>query len=91
MYNILLGEEEGNKFLKYIFNADDFFSIIAVNYSARDQGVTRYMRGDEAKQKCPGIVLVKVPQLRGKADLTKYVLQVLTCLRFSTLIGFQIP
>lgn len=46
--------------------------IIAVNYCARDKGVTRHMRGDEAKQKCPDIHLVKVPQVRGKADLTKY-------------------
>ena len=30
------------------------------------------MRGDEAKEKCPDIVLVKVPEERGKADLTKY-------------------
>ena len=47
--------------------------IIAVNYPARDQGVTRYMRGDEAKEKCPNIELVKVPTLREKADLTKWV------------------
>lgn len=30
------------------------------------------MRGDEAKKKCPEITLVKVPCVRGKADLTKY-------------------
>lgn len=46
--------------------------IIAVNYPARDRGVTRHMRGNEAKQKCPEIELVHVPSLRGKADLTKY-------------------
>jgi len=46
--------------------------IIAVNYEARSFGVTRNMRGDEAKEKCPDIVLVKVPEERGKADLTKY-------------------
>ncbi|KAK6631879.1 hypothetical protein RUM44_006909 [Polyplax serrata] len=45
--------------------------IIAVNYEARDRGVTRFMRGDEAKEKCPEIVLVSVPTVRGKADLTK--------------------
>lgn len=48
-----------------------YFSIIAVNYEARDRGVTRFMRGDEAKEKCPEIVLVSVPTVRGKADLTK--------------------
>ncbi|KAJ9574845.1 hypothetical protein L9F63_008005, partial [Diploptera punctata] len=46
--------------------------IIAVNYEARDFGVTRSMRGDEARKKCPDIELVHVPSLRGKADLTKY-------------------
>lgn len=47
-------------------------SIIAVNYAARAKGVTRHMRGDEAKEQCPDIQLVKVPNVREKADLTKY-------------------
>ncbi|XP_049866724.1 DNA polymerase eta [Pectinophora gossypiella] len=46
--------------------------IIAVNYVARAMGVTRHMRGDEAKEKCPEIVLPSVPCLRGKADISKY-------------------
>uniref|UniRef100_A0A182SZI3 DNA polymerase eta n=1 Tax=Anopheles maculatus TaxID=74869 RepID=A0A182SZI3_9DIPT len=46
--------------------------IIAVNYPARAEGVTRHMRGDEAKQHCPEIELPQVPQVRGKADLTRY-------------------
>ncbi|KAJ1530973.1 hypothetical protein ONE63_005809 [Megalurothrips usitatus] len=46
--------------------------IIAVNYEARDKGVKRGMRGDEAKKLCPGIVLCQVAEVRGKADLTKY-------------------
>ncbi|KAL4237255.1 hypothetical protein ACF0H5_001974 [Mactra antiquata] len=46
--------------------------IIAVSYEARDFGVTRNMRGDDAKEKCPDIHLFRVPQVRGKADLTKY-------------------
>ena len=46
--------------------------IIAVNYEARAFGVTRQMRGDDAKEKCGEIQLVKVPEVRGKADLTKY-------------------
>lgn len=46
--------------------------IIAVNYPARSSGVSRHMRGDEAKEHCPDIVLCKVPSVRGKADLTKY-------------------
>ncbi|XP_045176229.2 DNA polymerase eta-like [Mercenaria mercenaria] len=46
--------------------------IIAVSYEARNFGVTRQMRGDDAKAKCPDIQLVRVPLVRGKADLTKY-------------------
>lgn len=30
------------------------------------------MRGDEAKKQCPELELVKVPIVRGKADLSKY-------------------
>ena len=30
------------------------------------------MRGDEAKEQCPEIELVKVPNVREKADLSKY-------------------
>uniref|UniRef100_A0A1Q3EY70 DNA polymerase eta n=1 Tax=Culex tarsalis TaxID=7177 RepID=A0A1Q3EY70_CULTA len=46
--------------------------IIAVNYPARAKGVTRHMRGDEARQHCPEIVLPQVPQRGGKADISKY-------------------
>lgn len=46
--------------------------IIAVNYPARAKGVTRHMRGDEAKQHCPEIILAQVPQRGGKADISKY-------------------
>ncbi|XP_065225198.1 DNA polymerase eta isoform X2 [Planococcus citri] len=46
--------------------------IIAVNYEARNLGVTRRMRGVDAKKHCPEIELVAVPDVRGKADLTKY-------------------
>ena len=49
-----------------------FIRIIAVGYEARHQGVTRNMRGDEAKRKCPDIQLVQVPVSRGKANLTHY-------------------
>lgn len=43
-----------------------------MNYPARAMGVTRHMRGDEAKEQCPDIALVKVPNIREKADLSKY-------------------
>ncbi|KAL1458184.1 hypothetical protein WDU94_008352 [Cyamophila willieti] len=35
-------------------------------------GVTRHMRGDEAKQQCPDIELCRVPSVRGKADISKF-------------------
>lgn len=76
----MLGEAEGNfqfiVLLVHILKGNTFscvyFSIIAVNYPARAQGVTRHMRGDEAKEQCPDIELVKVPNIREKADLSKY-------------------
>ena len=43
-----------------------------MGYEARKFGVTRQMRGDDAKQKCPEIRLVHVPENRGKADLTQF-------------------
>ncbi|KAL5290527.1 POLH family protein [Megaselia abdita] len=46
--------------------------IIAVNYIARDMGVTRHMRGDEAREKCPEVELVKVPNHREKPDTSRY-------------------
>lgn len=39
---------------------------------AKARGVKRSMRGDEAKQQCPELELVRVPIVRGKADLSKY-------------------
>lgn len=48
-------------------------AIIAVSYEARAQGVQRnWTTGDDARAVCPSIHLVRVPELRGKADLTKY-------------------
>lgn len=47
------------------------FSIIAVNYEARDLGVTRFMRGDDAQKHCPTLELAAVPEVRGRADLSK--------------------
>lgn len=56
-----------------IYNLDNLLGgIIAVNYAARACGVTRHMRGDEAKKHCPQIQLVRVPNVREKADLSKY-------------------
>ncbi|XP_076394066.1 DNA polymerase eta [Megachile rotundata] len=46
--------------------------IIAVNYEAREYGVTRHMRGEEAKQKCADLILASVPCTRGKADTSRY-------------------
>ena len=38
--------------------------IIAVNYEARAKGVSRNMRGDQARECCPEIELVMVPVIR---------------------------
>ncbi|KAF0304390.1 DNA polymerase eta [Amphibalanus amphitrite] len=46
--------------------------IIAVNYEARACGVRRNMRGDEARRLCPELLLFRVPERRGKADIGKY-------------------
>lgn len=46
-------------------------SIIAVGYEARAFGVTRNMMGDDAKKLCSDIQFARVPEVRGKADLTK--------------------
>lgn len=35
--------------------------------------MTRQMCGDEAKEKCPEVQLARVPETRGKADLTRLV------------------
>lgn len=43
-----------------------------MNYLARARGVTRAMRGEEAKELCPEIELAKVPNIREKANLSNY-------------------
>ena len=47
-------------------------SIIAVGYEARKFGVSRLLRGDEAMRRCPELQLARVPERRGKADLSCY-------------------
>ncbi|CAM6037849.1 unnamed protein product [Sphagnum compactum] len=46
--------------------------LIAVSYEARRAGVTRNMRGDDAKKVCPDIELVQVPMAHGHAYLAPY-------------------
>ncbi|KAL8185701.1 UNVERIFIED_CONTAM: hypothetical protein K2H54_057147 [Gekko kuhli] len=46
--------------------------IIAVSYEARAFGVTRNMWAADAKKVCPDLLLARVPEAHGKADLTKY-------------------
>ena len=61
-----------------------YCSILSVDYTARKYGVARGMTGEEASVKCPQLHLFRVPEKRGKADLTKYrdvgakVIQILT-------------
>lgn len=63
-----------NIFFKSLFNYEQLnvYRIIAVNYEAKAQGVKRGMMGDDARMKCPSVHLFRVPELRGKADLTRY-------------------
>ena len=46
--------------------------LIAVNYEARSHGVKRGIRGNDAMALCPDIHIFSVPEVRGKADLTRY-------------------
>ncbi|XP_074435900.1 DNA polymerase eta isoform X1 [Larus michahellis] len=46
--------------------------VIAVSYEARAFGVSRGMWATEARAMCPELALARVPQARGKADLTRY-------------------
>ena len=47
-------------------------SIVAVSYEAREFGVKRREFGDDAKRLCPDCHLFRIPEKRGKADLTRY-------------------
>uniref|UniRef100_A0A7M4F2M9 DNA polymerase eta n=1 Tax=Crocodylus porosus TaxID=8502 RepID=A0A7M4F2M9_CROPO len=46
--------------------------VIAVSYEARAFGVARGMWAAEARTLCPDLLVARVPQARGKADLTRY-------------------
>lgn len=65
-------EYQGKPLAVVQYNAWRGGGIIAVNYAARAKGVTRHMRGDEAKELCHDIILCKVPNIREKADTSKY-------------------
>ncbi|XP_034102703.1 DNA polymerase eta isoform X1 [Drosophila albomicans] len=65
-------EYQGKPLAVVQYNAWRGGGIIAVNYAARAKGVTRHMRGDEAKALCHDIILCRVPNIREKADTSKY-------------------
>lgn len=46
--------------------------LIAVSYEARECGVLRCMRGDDAKKVCPDIELLRAPWADGNAPLNWY-------------------
>ncbi|GAB4815874.1 hypothetical protein N2152v2_002920 [Parachlorella kessleri] len=46
----------------------DWEGLIAVNYAARDLGITRHMRVAEAKAKCPELTLVHVETIGGDVE-----------------------
>ena len=43
-----------------------------MSYEARKFGISRQMRGNDAKEKCPDVNVIYVQENRGKADLTIY-------------------
>lgn len=45
--------------------------VIAVSYEARAFGVARGMWAADARKLCPDLLVARVPQARGKADLTR--------------------
>eukprot|EP00466_Bigelowiella_natans_P018531 jgi/Bigna1/90681/estExt_fgenesh1_pg.C_760077 len=47
-------------------------AMIAVSYEARAYGITRAMRGEEAKKRCPDVNLIQVPTANGKSDMQLY-------------------
>ncbi|CAM6116824.1 unnamed protein product [Calypogeia fissa] len=65
-------ELKGNPTAVVMYNPWKGGGIIAVGYEARAAGVTRNMRGDDARKVCPEINLIQVPTHYGKADLTDY-------------------
>ncbi|XP_043479251.1 DNA polymerase eta-like isoform X1 [Leptopilina heterotoma] len=65
-------EYQGKPLAVVQYNQWKMGGIIAVNYEARGFGVTRHMRGEEAKEKCPDVILASVPALRGKSDTSRY-------------------
>ncbi|XP_053160161.1 DNA polymerase eta [Hemicordylus capensis] len=46
--------------------------LIAVSYEARAFGVARHMWAADAKKLCPDLLLARVPEAHGKADLSRY-------------------
>nr|CAX82516.1 polymerase (DNA directed) [Schistosoma japonicum] len=45
---------------------------LAISYEARALGIKRGMFGDEIRAQYPDVIIFKVPEKRGKAELTKY-------------------
>lgn len=73
-YNTWRGGRYSNAFLCFALKVPTYhsYSVLAVDYTARQYGVTRGMTGEEAKAKCATLHLFRVPEKRGKADLTRY-------------------
>ncbi|XP_002742117.1 DNA polymerase eta-like, partial [Saccoglossus kowalevskii] len=69
----LLPETRGKPCIVVQYNHWKGGGIIAVGYEARAKGVRRGgMRADEAKELCPDIHVFRVPEKRGKANLSRY-------------------
>lgn len=53
--------------------------LIAINYAARAQGITRHMRVHEAKARCPELVCVHVQTIGEAPGIQKQVANLLAC------------
>ena len=64
--------------------------LIAVNYAARDKGITRHMRVAEAKAKCPELTLVHVETIGRNLTAIAVAKSTIVC-RTTRLGGFPRP
>lgn len=67
--NIVNGRVEGNIIVMFFII---YFSVIAMSYEAKSLGIKRGMFSDDLKVKHPELTIFRVPEKRGKAELTKY-------------------
>ncbi|CAH8460546.1 unnamed protein product [Schistosoma haematobium] len=68
-HSIVSGKVEGWFIILMIFL---IFRALAISYEARALGIKRGMFSDEIRVQHPEVIIFKVPEKRGKAELTRY-------------------